>query len=90
MELELQDNVKIMGLGKPTQILPTGWVYLQVTLHSMADAHVVCTCEACQMQPKECFCPFLFHVTQHTCKTSGQRCMIRHHNVLLLFACRAL
>ena len=30
VELKLQDNVKIMGLGKPTKILPTGWVYLQV------------------------------------------------------------
>jgi len=28
VELNLQDNVKIKGLGKPTKILPTGWVYL--------------------------------------------------------------
>ena len=34
VELGLQDNVKIMGLGKPTLVLPTGWVYLQVSLLS--------------------------------------------------------
>ena len=37
VELELQDNVKIMGLGKPTKILPTSWVYLQVTLRRMTQ-----------------------------------------------------
>ena len=42
MELKLQDNVKIMGLGKPTKILPTGWVYLQVRICSCPKA-LMCT-----------------------------------------------
>lgn len=32
MQLGLQESVKIMGLGKPTEVLPTAWVYLQVML----------------------------------------------------------
>ena len=46
VELELQDSVKIMGLGKPTQILPTGWVYLQVTLHR-SESHVIHVSSSC-------------------------------------------
>ena len=41
VELKLQDNVKIMGLGKPTKILPTGWVYLQV---KTCPKVLMCTC----------------------------------------------
>jgi hypothetical protein len=45
VELKLQDNVKIMGLGKPTKILPTGWVYLQVRISltcTRLTMHEVC------------------------------------------------
>ena len=29
-ELKLEKNVALKGLGKPTQVLAKGWVYLQV------------------------------------------------------------
>lgn len=31
VELGLEDNVELRGLGKPTDVLSRGWCYLQVT-----------------------------------------------------------